>query len=192
MNVLDEADDPELEDLLVGSKVEVLLADMDLIRWKEHLLADREILANLLAQSQKVSVSRDRKLLALRNEIKNKINSPVNPDNKKVIVFTAFADTALYLYEDIHAWAKQELGLHTAVVTGAGDPKTTLRMKKADFNGILLVYVRADGKVIHSYNHIKHTLDIFRAAAVNKKQPLPELVKEFNKETGNAKHMQAY
>ncbi len=138
MNLLDEADDPELEDFLVGSKVKVLLADMDLIRWKEHLQADKEILANLLDQSIKVTVSRDRKLLALKNEIKNKVNNPINSGNKKVIVFTAFADTAIYLYEDIHAWAKKELGLHTAVVTGGSDPKTTLRMKKTDFNGILL------------------------------------------------------
>jgi SNF2 family DNA or RNA helicase len=132
-----DIEDPELEDALIGSKVKILMKDMDLIRWKQDLLYDREILAKLLVQAKKVTPERDKKLLALKKVIKNKIENPINGQNKKLLIFTAFADTAKYLYENLHQWILQNFGLHSAVVTGSEHPKTTLKMKKVDFNNVL-------------------------------------------------------
>ncbi|MFC5540518.1 helicase-related protein [Ureibacillus suwonensis] len=132
-----DIEDPELEDALIGSKVKILMKDMDLIRWKQDLLYDREILAKLLVQAKKVTPERDKKLLALKKVIKNKIENPINGQNKKLLIFTAFADTAKYLYENLHQWILQNFGLHSAVVTGSDHPKTTLKFKKVDFNSVL-------------------------------------------------------
>jgi hypothetical protein len=132
-----DIEDPELEDALIGSKVKILMKDMDLIRWKQDLLYDREILTKLLVQAKKVTPERDKKLLALKKVIKNKIENPINGQNKKLLIFTAFADTAKYLYENLHQWILNNFGLHSAVVTGSDHPKTTLKMKKVDFNSVL-------------------------------------------------------
>ncbi|WP_342581496.1 helicase-related protein [Ureibacillus sp. FSL W7-1570] len=132
-----DIEDPELEDALIGSKVKILMKDMDLIRWKQDLLYDREILAKLLVQAKKVTPERDKKILALKKVIKNKIENPINGQNKKLLIFTAFADTAKYLYENLHQWILQNFGLHSAVVTGSEHPKTTLKFKKVDFNSVL-------------------------------------------------------
>jgi hypothetical protein len=137
-NITDiDIEDPELEDVLIGSKVKILMKDMDLIRWKQDLLYDREILVKLLVQAKKVTPERDKKLLALKKVIKNKIENPINGQNKKLLIFTAFADTAKYLYENLHEWILHNFGLHSAVVTGSDHPKTTLKMKKVDFNSVL-------------------------------------------------------
>lgn len=132
-----DIEDPELEDALIGSKVKILMKDMDLIRWKQDLLYDREILAKLLVQAKQVTPERDKKLLALKKVIKNKIENPINGQNKKLLIFTAFADTAKYLYENLHQWIFHNFGLHSAVVTGSDHPKTTLKFKKVDFNSVL-------------------------------------------------------
>ncbi|WP_048716496.1 helicase-related protein [Bacillus sp. 522_BSPC] len=132
-----DVEDPELEDALIGSKVKILLKDVDLVRWKQDLLYDREILANLLSYAKKVSPLRDEKLLILREEIKQKIENPINEQNKKILIFTAYADTAKYLYENLHKWILQYFDIHTALVTGSDNPKTTLKIKKVDFNSIL-------------------------------------------------------
>ncbi|WMJ21228.1 helicase-related protein [Geobacillus kaustophilus] len=133
-----DAEDPELEEALIGSKVKIFLKDMDLIRWKQDLLYDREILLRLLHQARNVTPDRDQKLLALKRLIEQKIKHPINEQNKKLLIFTAFADTANYLYENLHQWVRNQFGLHCAVVTGADRPKTTLKMKKVDFNHVLM------------------------------------------------------
>jgi hypothetical protein len=94
-----DIDDPAFESLLVGRKVKVLLKDMDLVRWKQDLIEDRNRLAKLLAAARQVDAGRDAKLAALREMIESKTKNPINPGNRKVIVFTAFADTARYLYD---------------------------------------------------------------------------------------------
>ena len=50
--------------------------------------------------------------------IENKVQHPINTDNKKVIIFTAFADTANYLYENIQGHIKEKYGLHSTLITG--------------------------------------------------------------------------
>jgi len=135
-----EVDDPSFESLLVGTKVKVLLQDVDLIRWRQDLEEDRDRLAALLKSAQQVDAARDAKLEALRGVIRNKVQTPLNPGNRKVIVFTAFADTARYLFDQVAPWAHNELGIHTAVVTGTGRNRTTLPKLKSDLGTILSAF----------------------------------------------------
>lgn len=132
-----DADDPAFESLLVGRKVKVLLQDVDRVRWRQDLIEDRNRLATLLSAAKQVGAARDAKLGALRDVIRSKCRQPLNAGNRKVLVFTAFADTAQYLYEQIAPWAQAELSLHTALITGAGHNKTTLPNLRKDFASII-------------------------------------------------------
>ena len=132
-----DVDDPAFESLLVGRKVKVLLHDVDLVRWKQDLTEDRNRLATLYSAAKQVGAARDAKLEALRQIIIEKTKNPINPGNRKVLVFTAFADTAEYLYEQIAPWAQAVLGLHSALVTGSGHNQTTLPNLRKDFACII-------------------------------------------------------
>ena len=122
---------------LIGNKVKVLLNDVDKIRWKQDLQSDLEKLETLLADSLEIDASRDNKLKVLKENISQKINNPFNHNNKKVIIFTAFADTAEYLYKYIYKWAKEEFGIESCLITGGGTNKTTLETKNKDLNSLL-------------------------------------------------------
>jgi hypothetical protein len=135
-----DIDDPAFESLLVGRKVKVLLADVDLIRWKQDLIEDRNRLATLHAAAKQVDAARDAKLAALREVIEHKCRAPINPGNRKVLVFTAFADTAEYLYAQLAPWAKSTLGIEAALMTGAGRNRTTLSGLHKDHASILTAF----------------------------------------------------
>ncbi|MFH1015934.1 MAG: helicase-related protein [Chloroflexota bacterium] len=135
-----DIDDPAFESLLVGRKVKVLLKDVDIVRWKQDLIEDRNRLATLHAAAAQVNADRDAKLAALRELIEHKCKNQINPGNRKVIVFTAFADTAHYLYQQLAPWASQHLDLHTALVTGAGHNQTTLPNLRKDFVSIITAF----------------------------------------------------
>ena len=135
-----DIEDPAFESLLVGRKVKVLLSDVDRIRWKQDLIEDRNRLGKLYATAHEVTPERDAKLATLRDVIERKCRQPINENNKKVIVFTAFADTARYLYEQLSPWAKDALGVETALVTGAGTNKTTMKGLHNDLASILTAF----------------------------------------------------
>src|ERR1035437_9872086 len=135
-----DAEDPAFESLLVGRKVKVLLQDVDRVRWRQDLTEDRNRLATLLSAAKQVSAARDAKLKALREVIERKCRAPLNPDNRKFLVFTAFADTAQYLYKELSGWAQKELGLHSALVTGTGHNQTTLPNLRKDFVSIITAF----------------------------------------------------
>jgi len=135
-----DIDDPAFESLLVGRKVKVLLQDVDLIRWKQDLIEDRNRLATLHAAAREVTAARDAKLAELRDVIERKCRDPINPGNRKVLVFTAFADTARYLYDELAPWARRTLELETALVTGAGRNQTTLPGLRRDLASILTAF----------------------------------------------------
>ena len=135
-----EIDDDEFETLLVGRKVKVLLQDVDRIRWRQDLLEDRNRMASLLSAASQVGAIKDAKLEKLKEIITGKLRSPINPGNKKILVFTAFADTANYLYQELSGWAGKELGLHTAIVTGSGTNKTTLPKLRTDLGSVLSAF----------------------------------------------------
>ena len=135
-----DIDDPAFESLLVGRNVKVLLKDVDQIRWKQDLNEDRERLAALYSAARQIGAARDAKLAALREVIETKCRCQINSNNRKVIVFTAFADTAVYLYEQLAPWIKTTLGVETALVTGTGRNQTTLPKLHRDLGSILTAF----------------------------------------------------
>lgn len=135
-----DIDDPAFEALLVGRKVKVLLGDVDLIRWKQDLVEDRNRLATLLAAAQQVDTARDAKLAKLRDMIEQKCREPINAGNCKIIVFTAFSDTAQYLYANLAPWAKASLGIDAALVTGSAGIQTTLPGLSKNMGSVLSAF----------------------------------------------------
>ncbi|WP_044435584.1 helicase-related protein [Acinetobacter ursingii] len=135
-----ELESTELEQFMIGNKTKVLLQDMDLIRFRQELEADKIFLSSIVEAAKGVTAQRDAKLELLKQTIAAKVRNPLNPDNKKVIVFTAFADTAQYLYSHIAQWASLELGIHSALITGGGANKTTLSGLGVDLNNILTTF----------------------------------------------------
>ena len=135
-----DIDDPLLESLLVGRKVKVLLKDVDRPRWRQDLVEDRNRLATLLAAARAVDASRDAKLADLRTVIEGKCRNPINPGNRKVIVFSAFTDTARYLYEQLAPWAKQVFNIDSALVTGSDGNRTTHSGLRRDLSSILTAF----------------------------------------------------
>lgn len=135
-----EIDSSELADFMAGNKIKVLIQDTDLIRWKQDLEEDKDLLEKLLKDSKKIIPDRDAKIEKLKLALKEKINNPINSGNKKAIIFTAFSDTAFYLYENILEWVEKELGVHLAIITGGGGNKTTLSGVGSEFNNILTAF----------------------------------------------------
>ncbi|MGO4281533.1 SNF2-related protein [Cupriavidus sp. RAF20_2] len=132
----------------IGSKVKINLADMDLPSWEHELKADLEILDALLASMHKIAPADDAKLEHLKALVLEKIANPINPGNRKVLIFTAFADTADYLYINLAPELLASQSLHTAKVTGKGAPKSTLA-KAYDFQELLTLFApRAKEKAI--------------------------------------------
>lgn len=134
-----ELDDPRLDSVMIGSKnVKVFIQDIDKIKWRAELEGDRAILERIMIEAFKIQPHRDKKLEELKDLIREKVKTPINEGNKKVIIFTAFADTAKYLYDNIADWGLKELGLYSAVITGSDNPKTNLKGVKGEFNNILV------------------------------------------------------
>ncbi|MEA3642275.1 MAG: DUF6575 domain-containing protein [Lamprobacter sp.] len=136
-----DLDSDEVDPYLVGTKVKVLLQDVDLIRWKQDLQEDQAILTGLLHEARQVDVQRDEKLRRLKALISDKVTQPINTGNRKVLIFTAFADTADYLYQQIADWALQTHGLHSAIVTGrSGSNASTLKGLRTDLGSVLTAF----------------------------------------------------
>lgn len=134
-----ELDDPRLDSVMIGSKnVKVFIQDIDKIKWRAELEGDRAILERIKIEAFKIQPHRDKKLEELKELIREKVKNPINEGNKKVITFTAFANTAKYLYDNIADWGLEELGLYSAVITGSDNPKTNLKGVKGEFNNILV------------------------------------------------------
>lgn len=132
--------DMEEEIFNVGKKVPISLADMDIVSWGNSLERDKERLDELLALVQGITPEQDNKLHELFALIDNKIQHPLNAGNKKIIIFTAFADTAQYLYEHVSAYAKEKFGLDTAMITGTVDGRSTIPKLRCDFNTVLTCF----------------------------------------------------
>ncbi len=140
---LDAEDDdlPMLDDRsgAIGGKVKISLGDMDLPSWAHDLQVDLDLIDALLASMGKIVPEEDAKLQHLKAHLLDKIAHPINPGNKKVLIFTAFADTADYLYAHLAPELLAVHGLHTAKVTGKGGPKSTLK-KGHDFQELLTLF----------------------------------------------------
>jgi SNF2 family DNA or RNA helicase len=132
--------DDQNTDLFVGRKVQIALTDMDTISWLRDLKADSDTLYQLLYFVNDITPIHDNKLQSLLASIKDKIENPINANNKKVIIFTAFSDTAEYLYENVSIVIKQNFGLNTALITGSVDGRTTCTKLKGDMNTVLTCF----------------------------------------------------
>ena len=115
-----DLDPDDAEAVEAGGGTGILLEDMDWMRWEGEIERDADTVRLLLSMIDDIDPAHDAKLLQLCEDIREKAEHPKNPGNRKVIVFTAFSDTARYLYEHVSEFAKNELGLRTAVVTGQG------------------------------------------------------------------------
>ncbi|MCI9333049.1 MAG: DEAD/DEAH box helicase family protein [Oscillibacter sp.] len=135
-----DLDDQNTDFFSVGKKVKIDLRDIDCISWKRDIDADLEELRILIAMVEDITPEYDFKLGELTRIIREKLAAPINPGNKKILIFTAFSDTAEYLYENIAGMAKDELGLHTALITGTVDGKTTIPKFREDMNHILTCF----------------------------------------------------
>lgn len=134
-------DDDQNDDLLViGKKVRIDLNDMDYVSWRQKLASDADNLELLSLMILDITPEHDTKLQTLLSMISEKISAPFNPDNKKVLVFTAFADTANYLYSQIGSYILHKFGLYTAMVSGSVDGKTTIPRFRADMNSVLTCF----------------------------------------------------
>ena len=139
------ADDFDLDDqntdmFNVGKKFKIDLRDMDYISWRRDLKADLDILELLLYMVEDITPKYDFKLNELLRVISEKIDNPINPDNKKILIFTAFSDTAEYLYDHVSDFAKEKYGLNTALITGSIDGRVTIPRFKCDINMILTCF----------------------------------------------------
>lgn len=143
---LDIADPLNLEgdgtdaDPFAGRKNKIDLRDMDYRRWRYDMRRDLDVFNNMLERLEPITPPHDSKLQMLVSDLKAKFAHPINGDNKKVLIFTAFADTAAYLYEQIGERIKEETGMNVALITGTGEGRCTIPKFPLSFNNILTFF----------------------------------------------------
>lgn len=135
-----DIDDGNTEYFTVGKKVKIDLADMDYETWRTELMKDAETLELLTLMVADITPEHDSKLQELLKLLSKKIENPINPGNKKVLIFSAFSDTADYLYDNVSTYIKDKYGLDTAVITGSIDGKTTIKGFRATLNNVLTCF----------------------------------------------------
>lgn len=133
-----DPEDQDTDDLFsFGKKIKIQLGDMDYRSWERDLQKDLETLELLTAMIADITPDHDSKLQRLFEELSNKIEHPINDGNRKVIIFTAFADTAYYLYTHVSEFMKKSFNMDTAMITGSVDGRTTAKLKSTDLNSVL-------------------------------------------------------
>ena len=133
-------DDENTEFFTVGKKVKIDLADMDWKSWRKELKQDVDVLERLTLMVADITPEHDSKLQELFRLLDEKMTHPINPGNKKAIIFSAFADTAEYLYDHVSGYIKSKYGLDTAVITGSIDGRTTIKGFQATLNNVLTCF----------------------------------------------------
>ncbi len=157
--------DEDEQDFTIGKKKNrILLEDMDYISWQKEIKDDLEIIRLLLLMLQSITPEHDSKLQQLISDLKDKFAHPINGNNKKVLVFTAFSDTAEYLYNCLADTIKKEYGLNVALVTGDVEARSTLKLKeKLDFNKVLTLFSPISKERAAVYPHLKEEIDVLIA-----------------------------
>lgn len=147
-----------------GKKTKIDLADMDYVQWRGYLAKDLDNLNTLLFMLADITPEHDSKLQMLIEDIRNKFANPINGDNKKIIVFTAFSDTAQYLYENIAPLIKERTGLNTALVSGDVEARSTLKIReKLDFNKVLTLFSPISKEKASLYPKLNEEIDVLIA-----------------------------
>jgi hypothetical protein len=150
------------EENIIGKKIKIHVADLDTRKWKEDLSEDHVILTQLWSDIVDITGEKDTKLQQLIKRLRDKVENPFNTENKKAIVFTAFADTANYLYENISKILKQEYGINTALITGSNKTSTSKRIP-ADLNAILTCFSPLSKDKAQLYPNQQETIDLLIA-----------------------------
>ena len=147
-----------------GKKTKIDLADMDYVQWRGYLAKDLDNLNTLLFMLADITPEHDSKLQMLIEEIRNKFANPINGDNRKIIVFTAFSDTAQYLYDNIAPLIKERTGLNTALVSGDVEARSTLKLReKLDFNKVLTLFSPISKEKAAIYPNLSDEIDVLIA-----------------------------
>ena len=136
----DSEDQNEEELFTFGKKVKIEIGDMDYKSWRDSLVKDRDILELLSLMVGDITPEYDCKLQELFRVIRDKLENPINEGNKKIIIFTAFADTAGYLYDNVSRFVKKNFGLNTAMVSGSVEGRTTVPKLRSDLNTVLTCF----------------------------------------------------
>lgn len=162
---IDEIDiEDDDQEALIGNKVKVLLQDIDLVKWKQALEYDRDILTKLMDSAATVSARRDEKLERLKALLTKKIDQPINEGNKKVIIFTAFADTADYLYRELSEWAFRQFGLYACLIKGSGSNKTNFpESRTKEMNELLSHFSPQSKERLKTAPHTRGEIDLLIA-----------------------------
>ena len=156
----------EREDtVFIGNKkTKIALEDMDYVQWRGYLAKDLDNLNTLLFMLADITPEHDSKLQMLIEDIRNKFANPINGDNRKIIVFTAFSDTAQYLYDNIASQIKERTGLNTALVSGDVEARSTLKLReKLDFNKVLTLFSPISKEKASLYPKLNEEIDVLIA-----------------------------
>ena len=159
-------DDLESDMFIGGKKGKIALKDLDYIAWRKYLEKDLESLNLLLFMLEDITPEHDSKLQQLIADLRYKFANPINEGNKKVLIFTAFSDTAEYLYNCLAQSIKEKYGLNTAIVSGDIEARSTLKLpqrEKLDFNKVLTLFspISKDKETI--FPHIHDEIDVLIA-----------------------------
>ena len=147
-----------------GKKTKIDLADMDYVQWREYLVKDLDNLRTLLFMLEDITPEHDSKLQLLIDDIRSKFANPINPGNKKIIIFTAFSDTAQYLYENIASLIKERTGLNTALISGDVEARCTIKTReKMDFNKVLTLFSPISKEKAALYPKLNEEIDVLIA-----------------------------
>ena len=157
--------DDQDNDMIIGTrKNKIRLDDMDYVSWRKYLADDLETLQLILFMLEDITPQHDSKLQQLMADLDNKFRNPINEGNRKAIIFTAFSDTALYLYDCLAQKIKDKYGLNVALITGDVEARSTLKLKeKLDFNKVLTLFSPISKEKASIYPHIKEEIDVLIA-----------------------------
>ena len=166
INPILDSDDQEADMFIGSKKTKIALQDLDHIAWRRYLSEDLENLNLLLLMLADITPEHDSKLQQLIADLRHKFAHPINEGNKKVIIFTAFSDTAEYLYDCLAQPIKEKHGLNTALVSGDVEARSTVRLpqrEKLDFNKVLTLFSPVSKEKATIYPHISEEIDVLIA-----------------------------
>ena len=166
INPILDSDDQEADMFIGSKKTKIALQDLDHIAWRRYLAEDLENLNLLLLMLADITPEHDSKLQQLIADLRHKFDHPINEGNKKVIIFTAFSDTAEYLYDCLAQPIKEKHGLNTALVSGDVEARSTVRLpqrEKLDFNKVLTLFSPVSKEKATIYPHISEEIDVLIA-----------------------------
>lgn len=159
-----DIEDSENDAFIGTKKNKIALEDMDYTAWKHYLQRDKAELELTMLMLNDITPEHDSKLQQLVADLRYKFTHPINGENQKVIVFTAFADTAVYLYDNLAKPIKEKYGLDTALVTGEVEARSTLKLReKLDFNKVLTLFSPISKEKASVYPHINGEIDVLIA-----------------------------